>query len=51
MMRKRDPELEAKWGTVCIPVRMQMTVIWPIQGIKKCRYSSIIGEKVRIFVV
>ena len=22
-MRKRDPELDAKWGTICTPVRMQ----------------------------
>ena len=24
-MRKRDPELEARWGTICTPVRMQAT--------------------------
>ena len=24
-MRKRDPELEAKWGTICTPTRMHGT--------------------------
>ena len=22
-MRKRDPELDARWGTICTPTRMQ----------------------------
>ena len=25
MMRKRDPELDARWGTICTPTRMQAT--------------------------
>ena len=24
-MRKRDPELDARWGTICTPVRMLAT--------------------------
>ena len=24
-MRKRDPELDARWGTICTPTRMQAT--------------------------
>ena len=39
-MRKRDPELDSKWGTICTPVRMlapdgkrRMTQAAPLKGI------------------